>query len=301
MSTIEQQARAATAGPFARDDARTTTHGARAMNTATKIRALIVDDEPLARRGLELRLAHEPDVQIVAQCGNGEEAVRAVVALQPDLMFLDVQMPGVDGFGTLRALPATVMPLVVFVTAYDHYAIRAFEASAVDYLLKPIEDARLSQALDRVRNQMRERQADTNCARLLSLLGEVSGQPGLTLDQVLEGEALKLRRGDEKLAVKDGQRIVRVEPASIRWIDAAGDYMCIHTDADTHILRATMRELEQQLDPRRFQRVHRSTIVNFARVKELRSHINGEYFLILDSGHEVKLSRSYKDKVSLLK
>src|SRR5688572_754952 len=279
------------------DDARVT----RMDVLPVRLKTLIVDDEPLARRGLELRLADAPDIEIVGQCVNGEEAVRKVAEIEPDLMFLDIQMPGLDGFGTLRAIPATQMPLVVFVTAYDHYAIRAFEASAVDYVLKPIDDSRLSQALYRVRQSHREREADTNCAKLLSLLGEVSGQPGLTLETVLEGEALKLRRGDEKLAIKDGQRIVRVEPASIRWIDAAGDYMCIHTDADTHILRATMRELEQQLDPRRFQRVHRSTIVNIDRVKEMRSHINGEYFLILDSGNEIKLSRSYKDKVSLLK
>lgn len=210
-------------------------------------------------------------------------------------------MPGLDGFATLRAIPAAQMPLVVFVTAYDHYAIRAFEASAVDYVLKPIDDSRLHQALFRVRQQFRERQAETHCARLLSLLGAVSGQPTLTLDQALQGEPLRLRCADDKLAIKDGTRIVRVEPTAIRWIDAAGDYMCIHTDSATHILRATMRELEQQLDARRFQRIHRSTIVNLTRVKEMRSHINGEYFLILDSGHELKLSRSYKDKVSLLR
>jgi two-component system LytT family response regulator len=263
-------------------------------------KTLIVDDEPLARRGLELRLAEEEDIRIVAQCANGEEAVRAVAEHAPDLMFLDIQMPGLDGFGTLRSIPASQMPLVVFVTAYDHYAIRAFEASAVDYLLKPIDESRLAQALYRVRQSQRERQAESHCAKLLSLLGEVSGQPGLTLEKVLEGEPLKLKR-DDKLAIKDGQRIVRVEPASIRWIDAAGDYMCIHTDAETHILRATMRELEQQLDPRRFQRVHRSTIVNLDRVREMRPHINGEYFLALDSGNEIKLSRSYKDKIALLK
>ena len=272
-----------------------------AMNTFRKIRTVVVDDEPLARRGLELRLANVDDIEIVAQCNNGEEAVNAVAAHHPDLMFLDVQMPGLDGFGTLRSLPASQMPLVVFVTAYDHYAIRAFEASAIDYLLKPLDDERLAQALERVRKEHRERQADTNCARLLSLLGAVSGQPDLTLAEALAGEPLRLKSGEDKLAVKDGNRIVRVEPQSIRWIDAAGDYMCIHTDSDTHILRATMRELEQQLDQKRFQRVHRSTIVNLDRVKELRSHINGEYFLILDSGNEVKLSRSYKDKVAMLR
>ena len=265
------------------------------------IRTLLVDDEPLARRGLELRLAGEPDVEIVRQCANGDEAVKAVAELHPDLMFLDVQMPGLDGFGALRAIPASQLPLVVFVTAYDHYAIRAFEASAVDYLLKPIDDSRLAQALYRVRQQRREHEADHHCARLLNLLGELSGKPALTLDEALGGEASRLKRPDNRLSIRDGNRTVRVDTADIRWIDAAGDYMCIHTNAETHILRATMRELEGQLDSRRFQRVHRSTIVNLDRVKSMRAHINGEYFLMLDCGHELKLSRSYKDKVELLK
>jgi two-component system LytT family response regulator len=267
------------------------------------IRTLIVDDEPLARRGLELRLAGEPDVEIVRQCGNGAEAVKAVAELQPDLMFLDVQMPGLDGFAALRAIPASQLPLVVFVTAYDHYAIRAFEASAVDYLLKPIDDSRLAQALYRVRQQRREHEADQHCARLLNLLGELSGKPALTLDEALADGASKLKRPAEaqRLAIRDGNRTVRLNMADIRWIDAAGDYMCIHTNGETHILRATMRELEGQLDERRFQRVHRSTIVNLERVKSMRAHINGEYFLMLDCGHELKLSRSYKDKIELLK
>jgi two-component system, LytTR family, response regulator len=266
------------------------------------IRTLLVDDEPLARRGLELRLADQADVAIVGQCGNGEEALGAIAAHTPDLMFLDVQMPGLDGFATLRAIPASQMPMVVFVTAYDHYAIRAFEASAVDYLLKPIDDSRLAQALHRVREGMREREAETHCARLLGLLGELSGRPALTLDEALAGDSsLRLTPKDARVAIKDGSQTVRVEPAKIRWIDAAGDYMCIHTETETHVLRATMRELESQLDPRQFQRVHRSTIVNVSRVKSFRTHINGEYFLVLDSGHEVKLSRSYKDKIEMLR
>ena len=266
------------------------------------IRTLIVDDEPLARRGLELRLAGESDIQIVRQCRNGEEAVRAVNELQPDLMFLDVQMPGLDGFAALRAIPAEQLPLVVFVTAYDHYAIRAFEASAVDYLLKPIDDSRLHQALFRVRQQRREREAENHCARLLNLLGELSGKAALTIDDAIDSDAAaRLKKPESKLAIRDGGRTVRVDMNHIRWIDAAGDYMCIHTDSETHILRATMRELEQQLDARRFQRVHRSTIVNVDRVKSMRAHINGEYFLTLDCGHELKLSRSYKEKIELLR
>jgi two-component system, LytTR family, response regulator len=271
------------------------------LGPAPRLRTLIVDDEPLARRGLVLRLAGEPDVEILGEYGDGGAAVAAIAELEPDLVFLDVQMPGLDGFATLRAIPAAQMPMVVFVTAYDHYAIRAFEASAVDYVLKPIEDSRLHQALFRVRQQHRERQAEGHCARLLGLLGELSGKPALTLEQALSGDVAGAARADARLAIKDGSRIVRVEPASIRWIDAAGDYMCIHTDADTHILRATMRELEAQLDPRRFQRIHRSTMVNLARVVEMRAHLNGEYFLKLDSGHELKLSRSYREKVALLK
>lgn len=266
------------------------------------LRTLLVDDEPLARRGLVLRLAGEPDVEIIGECGNGEEAVRSVAQLEPDLMFLDVQMPGLDGFATLRAIPASHMPLVVFVTAYDHYAIRAFEASAVDYVLKPIDDSRLAQALYRVRQQHAERQAEAHCARLLNLLGELSGRPALTLAEALREDAVALPgSAPVRLAFKDGGRIVRVDPAEIRWIDAAGDYMCVHTDSETHVLRATLRDFEQQLDARHFTRVHRSTIVNVARVRELRAHINGEYFLILDSGHELKLSRSYKEKLALLR
>lgn len=261
------------------------------------IRTLIVDDEPLARRGLELRLSHHPDIEIVGQAGNGREAFHAISALKPELMFLDVQMPGVDGFELLRAVPATLMPLTVFVTAYDQYALAAFAASALDYLLKPVEDARLDQALDRAREQLVKRAASDQCERLLKLIATLSNSPGLSLADAVSGEAAQKT---DKLAIKDGQRIVRLDIEAIQWIDAAGDYMCIHAGADTHVLRATMHDLEQRLDPRRFQRVHRSTIVNLARVREMRPHLNGEYFLVLDSGHQLKLSRSYKDKVRLL-
>ncbi|PZQ20001.1 MAG: DNA-binding response regulator, partial [Stenotrophomonas acidaminiphila] len=241
------------------------------------LRAIVVDDEPLARRGLEIRLAAHPDVEIVGQYGDGEAAIAGLREHRPDLMFLDVQMPGMDGFQTLRTIPASEMPLVVFVTAYDHYAIRAFEASATDYLLKPVEESRLTQALVRVRQARAQREASGHCAHLLGLLGELSGRPPLDLDEALKPDALDLLRREEKLAVRDGGRTVRVDLHSIRWIDAAGDYMCIHTDGDapngnTLILRATMRELEKQLDPQRFPRIHRSTIVNARRVVEMRPH-----------------------------
>ena len=269
------------------------------------LRAIVVDDEPLARRGLEIRLAAHPDVEIVGQYGDGEAAIAGLREHRPDLMFLDVQMPGMDGFQTLRTIPASEMPLVVFVTAYDHYAIRAFEASATDYLLKPVEESRLAQALVRVRQARAQREASGHCAHLLGLLGELSGRPPLDLDEALKPDALDLLRREEKLAVRDGGRTVRVDLHSIRWIDAAGDYMCIHTDGDapngtTLILRATMRELEKQLDPQRFPRIHRSTIVNARRVVEMRPHTNGESFLRLDCGQELKLSRSHRDKLAVL-
>jgi two-component system LytT family response regulator len=265
-----------------------------------RLRTLIVDDEPLARRGLSLRLARHSDVDIVAEAGNGREAFFAISEHQPDLMFLDVQMPGVDGFELLKAVPAAQMPVTVFVTAYDQYALKAFEANALDYLLKPVEDARLDVALDRVRQEVATRDADEHRSRLLRLLGTMSGRPDLTLDEALADAGQNGRAADDRLSIKDSGRILRVPLDEILWIDAAGDYMCVHTGADTHVLRATMRELEGRLDPRRFQRIHRSTIVNIARVRELRSHLNGEYFLILDSGQQLKLSRSYKDKVRLL-
>jgi len=264
------------------------------------IRTLIVDDEPLARRGLELRLAAHPDIEIVAQVGDGAAAARAVARQPVELMLLDVQMPGLDGFATLRAIPVPQLPLTVFVTAYDQYAIRAFAAAALDYLLKPVDDDRLGAALTRVREALAGRDAQAHRDRLLALLGEITGRPALRLDEALDARAGELG-GDAPLAFRDGQRIVRVAPAEICWIDAAGDYMCIHTERETHVLRATMRELEQRLDPRRFPRIHRSILVNAARVTALRPHHNGEYFLTLDCGQELKLSRSYRDRLALFR
>src|SRR5471032_3068307 len=231
-----------------------------------KVRTVIIDDEALARRGLELRLGHAPDFEIVAQCASARDALPAIREHKPDLLFLDIQMPGLSGFDLLSQIPRESLPLVVFVTAYDQYAIRAFEARAVDYLLKPIDDERFTATLEKVRAHLRTRDAA----------------------EAPHAEILPIRQGRE---------IVRVPIASIEWIDAAGDYMCIHASGQTHILRGTMKELEDILDPRLFQRVPRSTIVNLRRVKSLRAHMNGEYFLTLEGAHELKMSRTYRDKV----
>lgn len=263
-----------------------------------KISTLIVDDEALARRGIELRLKHAEDFEVVAQCTSAHDALPAIRSHKPDLLFLDIQMPGLSGFELLAQVPSESMPLVVFVTAYDQYAIRAFDARAVDYLLKPIDDERFGATLEKVRTHIRTRDAIQQRDRLYGLIAEITGCGEVALEELLEhGSAAVARPHAEILPIRQGREIVRVPIASIEWIDAAGDYMCIHASGQTHILRGTMKELEDILDPRLFQRVHRSTIVNLRRVKSLRAHMNGEYFLTLEGAHELKMSRTYRDKV----
>jgi two-component system LytT family response regulator len=187
---------------------------------------------------------------------------------------------------------------VVFVTAYDQYAVQAFEARAVDYLLKPIDDRRFTATLDRVRQIIRQRSAENQRNQLMEIVAEITGTGEIELEELLaHGSAALGVRHPQILPIRQGRKTVRVPVPSIQWIDAAGDYMCVHAEGDTHILRGTMKELEEVLDPRLFQRVHRSTIVNLRYVKSLRAHMNGEYFLTLDAGQELKLSRTYRDKI----
>jgi two-component system, LytTR family, response regulator len=262
------------------------------------IRTVIVDDEVLSRRGVEIRLRELPEFEIVAQCANGREACAAIRQHKPDLVFLDIQMPGMSGFEVLAQLPQESLPLVVFVTAYDQYAIQAFEARAVDYLLKPIDEARFTAALARVREHLQSRGAESQRDRLLEIIADITGSGELALDELLaQGSKALAAPRPEVLPIRQGRETVRVPVASIEWVDAAGDYMCIHAGGQTHILRGTMKELEQLLDPKLFQRVHRSTIVNLHLVRSLRAHMNGEYFLTLEGGHELKLSRTYRDKI----
>jgi two-component system, LytTR family, response regulator len=265
-----------------------------------RIRTLLVDDERLARRGLELRLGAAADVDVVGECENGREALERVAALGPDLMFLDIQMPGLSGFDVLARLPQDSMPLIVFVTAFDRYAIDAFEARALDYLLKPVDDARLERALERVRDHLRERAALRQHERLLGLLADVRGAGELEPEALLARAVGPGQRFPEVLPIRTGREVVRVRAGDIDWIDAAGDYMCIHAGRHTHVLRGTMKDLETALDPAMFQRVHRSAIVNLTRVQSLRPHANGEYFLTLAGGQELKLSRTHRDKLELL-
>lgn len=273
------------------------------MNTkATKtLSALIVDDEALARRGLKLRLAPLDGIEVAGEAVNGRQAVEMIRSIKPDLVFLDIQMPGMTGFDVIRELRTEPLPAVIFVTAYDEYAIEAFEVNAVDYLLKPIDEKRLALALSKVRDQLGRKQAQSRQDLLLRLLGELTGEPLSSIDD-LEGRTTDqlLRKEPSKLAIRDAGKTTWVRQQDIEWIDAAGDYMCVHVAGETHIMRKTMKELEQELDAEFLQRIHRSTIVNINFVREMQSHINGEYFLTLESGHTVKLSRTYKEKLKYL-
>jgi len=261
------------------------------------IDTLIVDDEALARRGLQMRLERHEDVNIVGECANGREALGAIPELDPDLVFLDIQMPGVDGFDVVRQLQGDAMPLVVFATAFDQYAVRAFDVHAVDYILKPVDDLHLDRALQRARKQLRQKSDAGDKQRLLEVIGDITGNPPLALEKWLE-EGLELPgRYPEKIAIKDAGEITLVPVAEIEWVDAAGDYMCLHAGGEIHVMRITMKELESQLDPKRFQRVHRSTLVNLQRVEKICSHINGEYHLFLKGGERLKMSRTYRDKI----
>jgi two-component system, LytTR family, response regulator len=262
------------------------------MTSPRKIRTLLVDDEALSRRGLELRLRMAADVEIVGHCTNGREALNAIRDHRPDLVFLDIQMPGLSGFDVLAELQPHELPMIVFVTAYDRFAVQAFEARAIDYVLKPVDDARLAATLNHVRELTEQRAAVAERNQLVHLLAELRGS-----GEIEPGEQPMEPQTPNWLPIRNGRETVRVPVQSIEWVDAAGDYLCIHADGHTHILRATMREMENLLDPRLFQRVHRSTIVNLTRVKSLRAHMNGEYFLRLEGGQELKLSRTYRDKV----
>jgi len=262
------------------------------------IRTILVDDEPLAIQGLQLRLDKHEDVEIIDTCLNGREAIRAIKTHKPDLVFLDIQMPGFDGFSVINGLMEVEPPLFVFVTAYQDHAIRAFEAQAMDYLMKPVEEERLADTLDRVRHRLSERKGAEEAGRLKEALVEHAPEAATALDEGVTAEGPSASRYEKLINIKDRGQIFRVDVDSIERIDAAGDYMCIYTGDNTLILRETMKFLEKRLDPRRFQRVHRSTIVNLDLVKQVKPHTNGECFLVLESGAQVKVSRSYKDVVA---
>jgi len=260
----------------------------------TPLRTLIVDDESLARRGLRLRLESHPALELVGECSNGAEALTAVTELRPQLIFLDIQMPGMDGFEVVARMQGDAMPLVVFVTAFDQYAVDAFEINAIDYVLKPIDDERLAAAIDRVILRCEQKQLEDQKRNLMQACIQLSGADAATVEEIARGEAGVY---PDKLSIRDGDEVQLVPVGDIDWIDAAGDYMCVHAGGVTHIMRITMKQLQQLLNPLQFLRVHRSTIVNASRVAAAQSLTNGEFLLTLSGGTQLKVSRSYRDRV----
>ena len=246
-----------------------------------KIRTLIVDDEPLGRERIRMLLQDDPDALLVGECKDGYEAVDAIAAQQPDLVFLDVQMPELDGLGVIRTVGAENMPAVIFVTAYDEYAVHAFEVHALDYLLKPFDVERFAEAFRRAVALIRQRQKTDLDRRLAHLLDDL--QPAA--------------KGRERLMIKTQQRIYFIRTDEVDWVEAAGNYVRLHAGGKTHLLRQTMNALERQLDPDRFLRIHRSTIVNVDRVRDLHRMFNGEYEVRLYNGTTLTLSRGYRSQL----
>lgn len=265
-------------------------------NESTLLKTIIVDDEELARQGLELRLKEFDALEVVASCANAKEAMQAISEHEPDLVFLDIQMPGKTGLEMIREIQSDILPMIIFVTAYDSFAVDAFKIHAIDYLLKPVEGERLLEAIEKACQHKSQMDASGEKQRLLNLLVSLTGKSPAAIGELLNSEDQAAEHAD-RLAIKDGSSITFVPIKDIDWIDAAGDYMCVHVAGATHIMRTTMKELESKLDPSVFQRVHRSTIVNLHRVEKVSSHINGEFHLTLSCGSSLKMSRSYKEKV----
>ena len=246
-----------------------------------KTRAMVVDDEAMARERVVSLLRQEQDIELIGECSDGEQAVNAINSQQPDLVFLDVQMPAVDGFRVIEQVGPEKMPAVVFVTAYDEYAVRAFEVHALDYLLKPFGRERFQQTLQHARSHVERRRAGDLGKRLMALVQDIKPEP-----QKLD-----------RLVVKSGGRVFFLRTEDIVWIEAAGNYVRLHLGEDSHLFRETMNGIEARLDPQRFVRIHRSRIVNSDRIKELQPWFNGEYVVVLQNGTRLTLSRGYREKL----
>ena len=255
-----------------------------------RIRTLIVDDEPLAREGVRVLLEKDPDIEVVGECANGREAVEAIDELGPELLFLDVQMPEMDGFEALARVEAARRPVVVFVTAYDQHALQAFEVHALDYLLKPFKDDRFRAALERAKTQVRQQKVSEISQRLVALLDH-TGSPEPAAETSDEAPYLT------RLVVKTGGRVFFINVEEIDWIEAADYYVRLHVGGKAHLLRETMSNLERRLDPQRFLRIHRSTIVHLERIAALEPYYHGDYMVLLRDGTELKMSRRHRQKV----
>lgn len=256
------------------------------------IRALIVDDEEPARLRIRSLVEKEPDVQVVGESTSAEEALRDLGDLRPDLLFLDIQMRDASGFSVLERTDLAELPVVIFVTAYDQYALRAFEANALDYLLKPFSDERFRMALDRARARLREHHISESTDKLLSLLNQMRNaeEAGYAAPQAAAHQS--------RLVLKSGSHLIFVDADDVDLIEAEGVYVKLHVGKKVHLLRESLSNVEQRLDPTKFIRIHRSTIVNSDRVREIVPHFNGGHVVILNDGRQLKMSRGYRDRVS---
>lgn len=251
-----------------------------------KIRTILVDDEPLAREGLALLLAKDPDFEIVAECEDGFEAVNTIRELAPDLVFLDIDMPGLDGFQVIEKIGSGAMPLIVFLTAYNEFAIEAFRVHALDYLLKPLAEERFLESLQRVKTELARRRLSRHGNWLSALLSDISAIAAPEQDG---------RKKPERLMVRCAGHVYFIKTDSIKWVEADGDYVSIYTDGKTHLVRITLKAMEEKLAGQGFQRIHRSTLVNLDCIRELVANDSGDYRVILKDDTELKLSRSYRD------
>ncbi len=251
------------------------------MTAHVKTRVLIVDDEPLARKRIRTMLSSDSDIEIVGDCANGRDAIQAIKDLSPDLVFLDVQMPEIDGFAVLEAIDSEEMPLVIFVTAHDRYALQAFDVYALDYLLKPFDRRRFNKALERAKNRIHNEKGSQFSQRTIALLEEIKAKSSYT----------------GRLVIKAGGRVFFLKCEEIDWIEAEGKYVRLHVGKESYLLREAISGLEAQLDPKRFLRIHRSTIVNIDRVRELEPWFHGEYRVILRDGTQLMLSRGCRRKL----
>jgi len=260
-----------------------------------KVRVLIVDDEELAREGIRMLLANFPDTEITGECSNGFDAVSMIQERKPDLVFLDVQMPGMDGFGVVEQIGTDKMPLVIFVTAYDKYALRAFEIHAFDYLLKPIEDERFEKTFQSALARLGQSENSVN-QRLVELIEDLKSQR----KQVSENNSQPAPKYLERIVVKTARSIFFVGVEEVDYFEAAGNYVEIHTGQKTHLVRETITRLESRIDPQKFLRIKRSIIVNIKRIKELQPLFNGEFAVILQNGTELISSRRFRKKLDVL-
>jgi DNA-binding LytR/AlgR family response regulator len=264
-----------------------------------KLKTIIVDDEPLARRLLQALLQELPQVELIGECRNGKEAIKLTQELAPDLLILDIQMPGLSGFDVVKELQSDLMPMVVFCTAYQRYALDAFDLHAVDYLLKPVDTKRLIRAIDRALVRFDDENGPGEhktpvLGAIEEIAKKVAGRSDTRNPEQSSDEALA---ADNKIAIKDNDVIVLVDMDDIDWVDAAGDYMCVHAKGVTHIMRSTLKTLMSRLDPDRFKRIHRSTVVNLDRIEKVTPLNKGEYFLDLDCEERLKVSRNYREAI----